>query len=95
MASGLRGVTDGQIPTDGLTFGAAGNIYGTTLSSSLYTCEGILGCGIAFEITPWAKDYPKPRTFPRRPGQTVAICFGAPVEFCPPTSVQSGNLPAS
>lgn len=44
--------TDGQIPTGGLTFDAAGNIYGTTYSSSPYTCEGILGCGIVFEITP-------------------------------------------
>jgi uncharacterized repeat protein (TIGR03803 family) len=44
--------TDGQIPTGGVTFDAAGNIYGTTYSSSPYTCEGILGCGVVFEITP-------------------------------------------
>jgi uncharacterized repeat protein (TIGR03803 family) len=44
--------TDGQIPTGGLTFDAAENIYGTTYSSSPYTCEGILGCGTVFEITP-------------------------------------------
>jgi uncharacterized repeat protein (TIGR03803 family) len=44
--------TDGQIPTGGLTFDAAGNIYGTTYSSSPYVCQGILGCGTVFEITP-------------------------------------------
>jgi uncharacterized repeat protein (TIGR03803 family) len=43
--------TDGQIPTGGLLFDASGNIYGTTYSSSPYTCEGILGCGTVFEIT--------------------------------------------
>ncbi len=44
--------TDGQIPTGGLTFDAAGNIYGTTYSSSPYVCQGILGCGTAFELVP-------------------------------------------
>jgi uncharacterized repeat protein (TIGR03803 family) len=45
---------DGANPTAGLTFDAAGNLFGTTLGGgNLSLCNGF-GCGVAFELSPKA-----------------------------------------
>ena len=43
---------DGYSPEAGLTFDAAGNLYGTTVSGGIHTCEGNSTCGTVFELSP-------------------------------------------
>ncbi|HEY6766332.1 MAG TPA: choice-of-anchor tandem repeat GloVer-containing protein [Candidatus Sulfotelmatobacter sp.] len=43
--------TDGYIPSPGLVFDGAGNLYGTTTAGGTSSCIG-LGCGIVFQLTP-------------------------------------------
>lgn len=56
----FTGIPDGEGPLAGLTFDAAGNLYGTTEYGGLQgsTCV-IIGCGTLFELTPaggaWAE----------------------------------------
>lgn len=44
--------TDGSAPVAGLVFDAAGNLYGTTSTGGVATCQSNTGCGTAFELTP-------------------------------------------
>jgi uncharacterized repeat protein (TIGR03803 family) len=45
--------TDGNSPSTGLTFDAAGNLYGTTFYGGTYPCgQQLRGCGTVFELTP-------------------------------------------
>jgi uncharacterized repeat protein (TIGR03803 family) len=47
----FTGQSDGALPADGLVFGTAGNLYGTTLRGGMFgLCDG--GCGVVFELTP-------------------------------------------
>jgi uncharacterized repeat protein (TIGR03803 family) len=41
----------GSLPTGDITFDAAGNIYGTTLSGGDYSHCGGLGCGTVYQLT--------------------------------------------
>ena len=45
------GGADGSIPLDGLTFDAAGNLYGTTASGGS-SCSIFAGCGVVFKLAP-------------------------------------------
>ncbi len=48
-----RNGTDGAYPYAGLVLDAAGNLYGTTTSGGIHTCDGIYaGCGTIFELSP-------------------------------------------
>jgi uncharacterized repeat protein (TIGR03803 family) len=45
--------SDGVYPVAGLTFDAAGNLYGTTSQGGIHTCPDTPdGCGTVFELTP-------------------------------------------
>ncbi len=48
----FSGGADGSDPNGGVTFDAAGNLYGTTLSGGLSSCDGGYGCGTIFQFTP-------------------------------------------
>ena len=49
----LTACVDGAVPTAGLVFDSAGNLYGTTLGGGAYSCQsGIGGCGTVFELSP-------------------------------------------
>ncbi len=59
------GCADGRDPVAGLTFDAAGNLYGTTNAGGGYEYEPCLsrvGCGAAFELTPGANGKWKEKT---------------------------------
>lgn len=43
--------SDGSAPQGGLTFDAAGNMYGTTRMGGTEDCSGIYGCGTVFKLT--------------------------------------------
>jgi uncharacterized repeat protein (TIGR03803 family) len=47
----FTGGSAGLNPNTGLTFDAAGNLYGTTWSGGTGACTG--GCGTVFRLTPW------------------------------------------
>jgi uncharacterized repeat protein (TIGR03803 family) len=47
----FTGGSDGAAPIAGLTFDAAGNLYGTTFRGGA-GCSGKTGCGTVFELTP-------------------------------------------
>jgi uncharacterized repeat protein (TIGR03803 family) len=45
--------TDGALPNGGLVVDGVGNVYGTTGSGGIYTCNGLVhSCGTAFELSP-------------------------------------------
>lgn len=46
--------TDGDGPSEGLIFDAAGNLYGTTEYGGDLGCDHPVGCGTVFELTPGA-----------------------------------------
>jgi uncharacterized repeat protein (TIGR03803 family) len=48
----FTGSGDGVIPYGGLTFHAAGNLYGTTLEGGNLSDCGGYGCGVVFKLTP-------------------------------------------
>jgi uncharacterized repeat protein (TIGR03803 family) len=45
---------DGSTPLAGLIFDEAGNLYGTTAEGGNHGCQGGLGCGVIFELSPLA-----------------------------------------
>jgi len=48
----FRGGKDGEGPSSGLIFDAAGNLYGTTGEGGGGGCDGGYGCGTVFELMP-------------------------------------------
>jgi uncharacterized repeat protein (TIGR03803 family) len=44
--------TDGILPQAGVTFDAAGNLYGTTEAGGSPTCANVPGCGTVFKLSP-------------------------------------------
>ncbi len=44
--------SDGANPASALLFDSAGNLYGTTDTGGNLACQGGLGCGVAFELSP-------------------------------------------
>jgi uncharacterized repeat protein (TIGR03803 family) len=50
----FTGAADGATPFSGVTFDAAGNLYGTTTNGGNLKCinEGIPGCGVVFQLKP-------------------------------------------
>jgi uncharacterized repeat protein (TIGR03803 family) len=48
----FSGGADGKAPYAGVIFDQAGNLYGTTISGGLSSCEGGFGCGVVYELTP-------------------------------------------
>jgi uncharacterized repeat protein (TIGR03803 family) len=47
----FTGGADGDLPLAGVTFDAAGSLYGTTVEGGGSGCNGV-GCGIVFQLTP-------------------------------------------
>jgi uncharacterized repeat protein (TIGR03803 family) len=47
----FSGGSDGKFPDAGVTFDAAGNLYGTTQEGGNTTCSSY-GCGVLFKVTP-------------------------------------------
>jgi uncharacterized repeat protein (TIGR03803 family) len=48
----FTGGADGDQPLAGLTFDAAGSLYGTTFYGGILTCGEPVGCGVVFKLTP-------------------------------------------
>jgi uncharacterized repeat protein (TIGR03803 family) len=48
----FTGGTDGGRPTAGVTFDAAGNLYGTTPQGGNLSACNLAGCGVVFKLTP-------------------------------------------
>jgi uncharacterized repeat protein (TIGR03803 family) len=48
----FKGGIGGQVPLGGVIFDSAGNLYGTTEAGGGSGCEGGLGCGSVFELSP-------------------------------------------
>jgi uncharacterized protein YceK len=48
----FTGAADGATPEAGLTFDAAGNLYGVTSYGGNLNCAGGIGCGVVFKLTP-------------------------------------------
>jgi len=46
------GASNGETPSSSLTFDGAGNLYGTTMYGGLNNCNGGLGCGVVYELSP-------------------------------------------
>jgi uncharacterized repeat protein (TIGR03803 family) len=46
------GGNDGDMPTGGVVFDRAGNLYGTTEEGGIGSCGGSPGCGTVFELSP-------------------------------------------
>jgi uncharacterized repeat protein (TIGR03803 family) len=44
--------TDGALPEGGVIFDASGNLFGTAAAGPPSSCDGGLGCGTVFELTP-------------------------------------------
>jgi uncharacterized repeat protein (TIGR03803 family) len=54
----LGGATDGEDPTAGLIFDAAGNLYGTTLGGGIHGGNNCgIGCGGVFELSPSSRGW--------------------------------------
>ena len=54
MLHTFAGGSDGAIPSSGLTFDSAGNLYGVATRGGMTNCVGgsKLGCGVVFQISP-------------------------------------------
>lgn len=48
----FRGGTDGYAPVGSVVIDAQGNLYGATSNGGAYTCLGVGGCGVAYELSP-------------------------------------------
>jgi uncharacterized repeat protein (TIGR03803 family) len=48
----FQGSNNGETPWSSLTFDGAGNLYGTTRYGGLNNCNGGLGCGVVYELSP-------------------------------------------
>jgi uncharacterized repeat protein (TIGR03803 family) len=48
----FTGSTDGGFPTAGVILDSSGNLYGTTISGGNLSCDGGLGCGVVFKLSP-------------------------------------------
>jgi hypothetical protein len=66
--------SDGRLAISSPVFDAAGDIYGTTNYGGLIdgvSCDGVLGCGVAYELTPTVTGFwteTQIYTFPNSPG---------------------------
>ncbi len=57
----FNGGSDGEVPSAGVIFDQAGNLYGTTTLGGGGTCSGGYGCGTVYQLTPsgsgWNEKY--------------------------------------
>jgi hypothetical protein len=53
----FKGTSDGLLPLAGLTLDSRGNLYGDTYygGDQSVTCQGTVGCGVVFKLTPTRK----------------------------------------
>ena len=48
----FQGLPDGSVPSGGVVFDTAGNLYGATIDGGANNCPGITECGTVYQLKP-------------------------------------------